>query len=459
MQNIRYRARCAAAVAVMLVAPLGMNACNFKDELLEPQNPGLIDPSQVNSPDAADALRIGALGTLKSQTGGGETFWLYGGLLTDEWKSADTFLQRNETDQRVIQTNNANIGSAYSGIQQARGFLRDAIEQMTKYLPDQQGNIGELYLALGFLENQMAEDLCNGIPLALSRGGVIDYTDPGYQPLTDAAVYTLAGAHLDTAVTMSAAQTDAHSVSVHQAALVSKARVLQNQGSFAAAAAVVSSTAVPTAYQYLLTFAQTSGDNGIWSFNTNQGRYTVADSFDASGVIKNALPFISAKDPRVPVTDAKKKGFDGQTNLFNYGVARGDPLPLVSGIDARLIEAEAKLNASDIAGMMTILNALRAGVQTIGTFKTTALTALPTPPSQDAAVTLFFREKAFWTFGRGQRLGDERRMIRQYKRTQDQVFPVGAFFKNGTYGVDVTLPVVDAEKTNPNFHGCIDRNA
>jgi hypothetical protein len=98
-------------------------------------------------------------------------------------------------------------------------------------------------------------------------------------------------------------------------------------------------------------------------------------------------------------------------------------------------------------------------VQTIGSFKTTALAALPTPASQDAAVTLFFREKAFWTFGRGQRLGDERRLIRQYKRTQDQVFPVGAFFKNGTYGVDVTLPVVDTERSNPNFHGCIDRNA
>jgi hypothetical protein len=209
----------------------------------------------------------------------------------------------------------------------------------------------------------------------------------------------------------------------------------------------------------LLTFAQTSGDNGIWSFNTNQGRYTVADSFDASGVIRNALPFISAKDPRVPVVDAKKKGFDGQTNLFNFSVIRSDPLPLVSGIDARLIEAEGKLKASDIAGMMTILNALRASVQTIGIIRTTVLPALPTPATADAATSLFFREKAFWTFGRGQRLGDLRRLIRQYSRTQEQVFPQGTFFKNGTYGTDVNMPVTDGEKTNPNFHGCIDRKA
>jgi len=459
MSNIGYRARWAVATALLLALPV--TACNdIKDELLDPQNPGLIDPTQVNSADAADALRIGALGQLKSNTAGGETLWLYGGLITDEWKSSDTFLQRNETDQRTIQTNNANISSAYSGIQQARGYIRDAIEQMTKYLPDAKGNIGELYFALGFLEMQMAEDLCNGIPLGLSRNGVIDYTDPGYKPLTDAEVYTKAAAHLDTAVTMAGQQTDAHSVAVKQAALIAKARVLVDQGQFSAAAAAVPASAVPTSYQYLLTFAQTSGDNGLWSLNTNQGRYTVADSNDVlTGAIKNALPFISAKDPRVPVTDAKKKGFDGQTNLFTFGVARGDPMPLVSGIDARLIEAEAKLNANDIAGMMTILNGLRTSAQTLGTIKVSALSSLATPASQDAATTLFFREKAFWTFGRGQRLGDERRQVRQYKRSQDQVFPVGAFFKNGAYGSDVNLPVTDSEKTNPNFHGCIDRSA
>jgi hypothetical protein len=82
-----------------------------------------------------------------------------------------------------------------------------------------------------------------------------------------------------------------------------------------------------------------------------------------------------------------------------------------------------------------------------------------TPATKDAAIDLFFREKAFWQFGRGYRLGDMRRLIRVYQRTQDNVFPMGAFFKNGTYGTDVNLPVTDDERTNPNFKGCIDRNA
>jgi len=72
---------------------------------------------------------------------------------------------------------------------------------------------------------------------------------------------------------------------------------------------------------------------------------------------------------------------------------------------------------------------------------------------------LYFREKALWTFSRGQRLGDERRQVRQYGRSQDQVFPTGPFHKNGVYGIDVNLPVTDSEKTNPNFKGCLDRNA
>jgi hypothetical protein len=85
---------------------------------------------------------------------------------------------------------------------------------------------------------------------------------------------------------------------------------------------------------------------------------------------------------------------------------------------------------------------------------------LATPPDQASAVSLFFREKAFWTFGRGQRLGDLRRLMRQYGRPEDQVFPTGTYFKGGQpYGHDVNFPVPDVEKVNPQFNGCIDRNA
>jgi hypothetical protein len=107
---------------------------------------------------------------------------------------------------------------------------------------------------------------------------------------------------------------------------------------------------------------------------------------------------------------------------------------------------------------------LRTGanrVTTIGTvtLSATALPALTDPGTAAARVNLLFREKAFWTFARGQRLGDERRLVRQYGRASTDVFPEGVHFKAGNFGSDVNLPVVTDEENNPNFTGCLDRKA
>jgi len=142
-----------------------------------------------------------------------------------------------------------------------------------------------------------------------------------------------------------------------------------------------------------------------------------------------------------------------------FWTVRTQPVVVVSGLDARLIEAEAKLQANDVPGMMTILNALRASPPSLGPITPKAMAALAVPATKDAAVDLFFREKAFWQFARGQRLSDLRRLVRQYGRSQDAVFPVGTFHKGGSYSTDTNVPVPDSEKSNPLFTGCIDRNA
>ena len=90
------------------------------------------------------------------------------------------------------------------------------------------------------------------------------------------------------------------------------------------------------------------------------------------------------------------------------------------------------------------------------------MAALTDPGTADGRNILLFREKAFWTFGRGQRLGDLRRLIRQYGRTDANTFPVGEHYRGGNYGADVTLPVPQDEQNNPNVPAggaCIDRKA
>jgi hypothetical protein len=456
------RARPVIASAAVLALALGCST--YKDQLLSPQQPGIIGPGQVGSPTAADALRIGALARLKTATvgtSGTETMYTMGGLLTDEWKSGDTFSQRVETDQRTIQTSNADVSSFYSAEQALRGAAKDAIDALTTFLPNPKANIAQMYWAIGLGEMQLAEAFCSGVPFGVTINGVPSYT----QPLTTAQAFATALAHIDSGLTF-ATETDTFAVNTRYNLLLTKARILINQGHISDAVALT--PVVPTSYRWYVTFSLTTADNPIWSFNTSQKRWVVGDSFDVTGVIQNALPFASSGDPRIPVTgttlnSSLKVAFDNSTQLVSQTLwGQSDWVPIISGLDARLYEAEARLQASDIPGMMTILNGLRAAPQAL-TNKVTSpvMSPLATPATQSAATDLYFREKAFWTFSRGQRLGDLRRLIRQYGRTQDHVFPTGTFFKNGNppYGSDVNFPVTTNENPNPNFHGCLDRNA
>ena len=467
MRNLIKHARWGTIGAAVLL-PVLASACDLRQSLLSPQQPGVIGPTSVTTPTGAEALRIGALGSFKSWfAGGGVNFAnlpMMSDLLTDVWASGDTQSQHNETDQRTIQTSNGVVASSYTAAQQARGFATTAIAALNQYVtPRPAAEIGELYFALGLAELQMSEDFCNGIPFGSMVNGVPTYT----AGITNADGFKLATARFDTALAL-VTGTDAQSIAIHRANEIAKARAQVDLGNYAAAAALVAD--VPTNYQYLMTFSLTTTSSEDYLLNGNpSSRFVVGDSFAiVNGVpstIKNALPFASANDPRVPVAGAtnntSKKGFDGSTPWVGqllYG--QTDPFPVVTGIDARLIEAEAKLNAGDYAGMFAALNALRTSPQTIGNKTIAAMPALANvPTTKDAALTIFFREKAFWQFGRGFRLSDLRRLIRQYGKTQDQVFPVGAWFKGGTYGTDVNIPVNDVELTNPNFHGCIDRNA
>ena len=79
------------------------------------------------------------------------------------------------------------------------------------------------------------------------------------------------------------------------------------------------------------------------------------------------------------------------------------------------------------------------------------LAPLVDPVTPAARVDLLFRERAFWLWGTGQRLGDLRRLINQYTRLADDVFPSGIYHKGGTYGTDVVFPVDFDEVNNTLF--------
>ena len=83
-----------------------------------------------------------------------------------------------------------------------------------------------------------------------------------------------------------------------------------------------------------------------------------------------------------------------------------------------------------------------------------------------SAVNLHFAERARWLWLSAHRLSDLRRLVRQYGRLADAVFPTGPYFKAqfSAYGTDVNFPIPFDEFNNPNLsdlpptQSCIDRN-
>jgi starch-binding outer membrane protein, SusD/RagB family len=471
--TIAARVRVAVGISTVALVPL-LGACsNVTDNLLEAVDPDILTPINANSAEGALAIYNGALGRLKTigpSTAGEGSSWLFGGLLADEWSTSSTFVQNDETDQRSIQINNSTVNTMYRQLARARTSSTEALRGLRQWRPTETTRMAEMYFVRAYAEQQLANDYCNGIPLSgIDSAGTIVYD----VPRPGAFVFAAAVASADSGLALiPATATAAGDLLVRRALLVTKARALLGLGQIAEAAALVTTTAVPNTFTYDITFSTASGDNTLWAQPASSRRYTVGDSLEGRGrniLVKNAIPFFSAQDPRVPVRyTVATNGRD--TTLSQDGSipsrttslwTRSTTTAIYNGLDARLIEAEGRLKANDIPGMMAILNALRAAPPKLGDITPAAMAALPAPATQDAAISLFFREKAFWEFGRGFRLGDLRRQVRQYGRTVNQVFPVGEHYRGGQYGPDVNLPVTQAEQNNPELNGapaCIDRN-
>jgi hypothetical protein len=237
-----------------------------------------------------------------------------------------------------------------------------------------------------------------------------------------------------------------------QLARLGKARALLNLNQATQAAAEAAQVTTSFSYQLEHSDNTSSQNNGIWAALNNVKRYRIADRDGGNG-----LPYRSSADPRVRWFQ-NGPAFD--QNLTAYSQLkypdRTSQVAPAEGHEARLIEAEAALRApANIARFVQLHNELRARVPGLTPFTVAQVTGL----TEAARVSLHFQERAFWLWQTGHRLGDLRRLVRQYGRTPEQVFPTGAYFKGGSFGFDVNFPVPVEERNNPNFTGCVSRGA
>jgi hypothetical protein len=444
-----------------LLLAFSLGACDSK-RVLQVTDPDVAKPPALAGNASIPVVYAGAIGDFAvsySGNTGNEGEVGYSALLTDEYLNAETFPTRIEIDQRITTADNANIVAVYRATQRARASADFASTKIALANPNDVRRSETMSLA-GFAINAMGEDYCSGSPIsALTDAGEVVY---GNQ-LTTAQLWDAAIAKFDSAITIATAN-GASGVAQLNLARVGKARALVNKGDYATAATVVGP--VPTNYVYLVTHSANTNreNNGVFFWNTFNARFSATDREGTNG-----LPFRTDADPRVAQvrTGGTAVGFDGITPLWTLNVAvstwapqgkypsRAASAPLATGLEARLIEAEAALKVND---PVTFLAKIQAEQSAQGVTQTTVL-----PLTLDGQVDLLFKERAYSLYFTGHRLGDMRRLIRQYSRGAETVFPTGTFFHSGSasgnYGTDVNIILPNQEKNNPNFTGCLDRAA
>jgi hypothetical protein len=468
----KYLGRAVAAGAMAGVAILA--ACN-QDSLLVAPTPDVVRPSDISGPAALPAAYAAALGDFQIGYAGGygngldnnEGLAQMSGLLADELVDAETFNTRIEVDRRATKQINGTTLQTFEDVQRARATADLVASRFRQFEPtNPQG--AEVQALAAFMYVMIAESYCNGVPTSkVNDDGKFVY---GAQQ-TGRQLLTAAVAKFDSAITSATAAGGSTALNL---ARIGKGRALLDLNQAAQAATAVSQ--VPSNFNYSIQHDENTGrqNNALFAFNYLEGRFAVGDEEGTNG-----LPFVSLGDPRVPIIDGGP-GFDGETELFlttKYS-GRSSPTPLAQGTEARLIQAEAALAANDLAGFLSNLNDARAHALTYtadGAANSQPLDSPPALKSSDVPASatgrqnLLFTERALNLFLTGHRLGDMRRLISQYGRTADAVFPIGPYeptnsSKAGSnFGTDVNLPIPQEESNNPLFlkgaNACIDRSA
>ena len=429
----------------LVFAVLTLAACSG---LLDVKDPDIINTGDVQSPDGAIAAYNGAIGDFAfandGDNGGTEGQILVSGVFADEYIDVETFPTRIEYDSRAISERNGTLTTVYFDLHKARVALEGAAGALQTYVSTDTNKIGEMLALAGFTYVYFAENYCSGVPFSERLpDGSIQYG----QPENTTAILDRAIARFDSALGFT------NNASIARLAAIGKGRALLDKADFPGANAAVAGV---TAGQYQTAHSLSTGrqQNGVYVFNNPGGARSGTARFGVSDVEgTNGLNFRSAADPRVP-TQQMGLGFDNSSPLWVYLrlASPTSPITVASYLEARLIRAEAALHGGTPAAVIDTLNAIRADVANNGGF---TLAALTDPGTTVGREDLLFRERAFWLFATGHRLGDLRRLAHApYNRAASTLFPVGPYPKGTVYGQNTSLPVPFDERNNPNFTGC-----
>src|SRR2546428_11241009 len=151
------------------VATLPVQGCVH--DLLSVTDPDIIHDHQVNANMAPGSVapHNGAILRREQATAGRQgpdALFEFGGLLTDEWQSGDTFIQRNTMDQRIWDPQNTFHAAPFRAINRVRVQAGAAIKALRQYQPSPVVNISRMFALIAYVEVLAGEPFFNGVPLS-----------------------------------------------------------------------------------------------------------------------------------------------------------------------------------------------------------------------------------------------------------------------------------------------------
>lgn len=403
-------------------AGLALAACS---NLLEVQFPGRIPSEQTNDPSLAGVLARSVVSDLECAY---NNYSAGSAAHSDEYEASNSNVPGRNWGERTINADEDDyvIGpcetTSYFGmhttLQTARTQAEDIFTRLSGWTDAQVADRKNLLAIVktynGFPYLFMGETFCT---VAFDKGPE--------QPKT--AALTLAETKFTEAVALAQA---AGNTDMLNLARVGLARTKLDLKKYAEAASVAAQVPVDYVKNADRGTESSRRYNKIFYFMTSNGYHVISQAYRPGG---------EADDPRLKVFDTGHGAFNPPIRSWQSSKysALNAPIRLASGVEARLIRAEALAETGDVAGAMALVNAGRVASGLPGN-KTAGTTA--------AAVAIVLAERrAELAFEGGHRLNDVLRRTLPWKGANGST-KIANEFTGDLYGVTTCWPLPTKEK-------------
>jgi hypothetical protein len=350
-------------LAFALTGALALGACS---DLLKVTNPGPIEDSKLQSPEAVPGFVTGMSGDLSNAL---DEMVRITGIASDELGHGGSYTGEGLWYRGVIRPDD--IDGQWNLMHRARWVAESGVERM-KTIPGFNYNTDALAqranLLAGFSNRLLGENVCRAV-----------VEDKPAQ--SDTVHFQRAEAYFTEALRIAANRNSTDSL--RTAAYAGRAQVRAAMGDWTGA--VADAALVPAAFVYNSPFST----NSTRENNSLVQETYVRREFSVFGT-QWAQVF---GDPRVPwdtiYTNSNKtavqKGQDGATNFFRQKKYPdlGSDIPLAKGTEMLMLRAEAALRGSDVNAAFTLINLQRTQNK---------MTALATPTTVAAAWPILEKE-------------------------------------------------------------------